>query len=45
MIFHHQKLFVHPPIRSGSNDWTSDSSSRPHLLHANTLIRERGLHL
>jgi 7-cyano-7-deazaguanine tRNA-ribosyltransferase len=29
------------PIRSGSERWTSDSSSRPHLLHANTLIRER----
>ena len=29
------------PIRSGSERWTSDSSSRPHLLHAKTLIRER----
>ena len=29
------------PIRSGSERWTSDSFSRPHLLHANTLIRER----
>lgn len=29
------------PIRSGSEHWTPDSSSRPHLLHANTLIRER----
>ena len=29
------------PIRSGSERWTSDSFSRPHLLHANALIRER----
>ena len=29
------------PVRSGSERWTSDSKSRPHLLHANMLIRER----
>ena len=29
------------PVRPGSERWTSDSKSRPHLLHANMLIRER----
>ncbi len=29
------------PVRSGSERWTSDSKSRPHLLHANMMIRER----
>ncbi len=29
------------PVRSGSERWTSDSASRPHLRHAKMLIRQR----
>ena len=34
-------MFSSSPVRPGSERWTEDSISRPHLIHANRLIRER----
>jgi len=36
-----QIVLASSPVRSGSERWTEDSISRPHLIHANRLIRER----
>ncbi|MDP6856505.1 MAG: tRNA guanosine(15) transglycosylase TgtA [Candidatus Thalassarchaeaceae archaeon] len=36
-----QIVFSSSPVRPGSERWTEDSISRPHLIHANRLIRER----